>query len=158
MLITRFPIETELADRVGGLLTLVNKIIQPTGATATYTGAIAFAMQALGYTTMTAGVVLDSDLAPINGSLFYSLCDLGEYRLIKTGVSNFTDPNQTLSLERQDWNDVMKRFEARLDALGVQYAAFLNIRRMPTVVGQIRSHFPVPGRRDWGLGHGRSDH
>lgn len=155
--LTRLILETELADRDGGILALVAKPTTPTASPGnpTFTGPLIFAcVRLIPLNPAIPGTMLDSDLAGVDPSLFDPLCDLAEYRIIKTCLLNFTYPNQSVSLERRDFNDLMKRFQDQMMALETQYAALLNIRRTPTQSGRMHQHFPIPGRPGWGIGRG----
>jgi hypothetical protein len=160
--LTRLIIETELFDRTGGLLALVGKPTTPATdpGNPTYTGPIGFSCaRLLGVYPATPGSFLDGDLSGIDPGQFYSLCDVAEYRIINTCLNNFTDPDQAVSQGSQNWNGMMLRFQARMLALEVQYAAILNIRRMPVRIGPMKSHYPTPAHpRHWGIGRGRTDH
>lgn len=156
--ITRLAVETELIDRVGGLLSFVGKSATATGANPNLTGAIAFACQLMDATPTTPGDVTDTDLQAVDPGRFFALCDLAEYRLIKSCLGNFTLTNEAAQDRRQDWATLRAQFAAQMDALGKQYAALLNPRQAPTRVGSGKLHFPVPNTQHWGLGRGRYDH
>lgn len=162
MALTRLILETELAERDGGLLTLVGKDTTPTAdpGNPTYSGPLFFAYNKyLGLVPSTAGTLNDGDLLGADPGLFVPLCDLAEYRIIKSCLLNFTEPNQGVSLGHQDFGSMMDRFQALLLDLEKQYAAILNIRRMPTRSGPMKFRFPTPAHpRRWGIGHGRTDH
>ena len=156
--VTRLAVETELIDRTGGLLSFVGKTATATGSNANLTGPIAFAATHLDVALATPGSVDDTDLSVMDVTQFYTLCDLAEYRLIRSCLGNFVLPNETAQDRQQAWGSLRQQFQAQADDLEKRYAALLNPRRAPTMVGKSHFHFPTPGHRSWGLGHGRSDH
>jgi hypothetical protein len=141
----RIVLEAELIDRTGGLLTLVGKSTEPTGSNPNLTGAIGFGLQHLNVTPLTPGVVTDADIARLDPSLWYTLCDLCEYRILDSCLMNFVVPNQKISLGSQDWGSMMNRFQTRLSELQMLYGGLLSVRKNPTVSGSIRSRYPVGG-------------
>lgn len=156
--VTRLAVETELVDRVGGLLSFTGKTVTATGANPSLTGPIAFAATHLNVALATPGSVDDTDLAVLDVTQFYALCDLAEYRAIRSCLGNFVLPNETAQDRQQAWGSLRQQFQATADDLETRYAGLLNPRRAPTMVGKTNFHFPTPGHAHWGLGRGRSDH
>lgn len=156
--ITRLALETELAERVGGLMTFVGKSASATGSNPSFGSAIGYAAQLNGVTAGTPGVIADSDLAGLATSLFYVLADLAEYRLIVSCLGNYVQPDEQAQDRQQAWGALRKQFQDRADELAKMYKAIINPRQAPTLAGQSHVRFPTPGDPRWALGRGRYDH
>lgn len=145
--ITRIPVEAELVDRNAALLLLVGKSTMADGANPAMTGPIGFSLQCLGITPAIPGVVTDADLAKLDPSQYFILCDLAGYLLLRNCLNGFAQPDQTVGGAKTQFNVMMRRFKAQLDALEKQYEAYLGKYRSMLSVGSIA--LAPPPRDRW---------
>lgn len=124
--ITRQPVEAELVDRYPALFELVGKSTMADGANRATTGPIGFALQLLGVTPAIPGIVSDADLAKLDPSQYFILCDLAGCFLLRNCLNGFAQPDQTTANTKLHFNTMMRRFKSQLDALEKQYASYLN--------------------------------
>jgi hypothetical protein len=150
--ITRLPVEIELVERCSAMLLLVGKSTVADGSNPALGSAIGFAAERLGIRVATPGLVTDADLAALDPSQFHVLCDLAEYRVIRSGLNSFAQPDQSAGQSKIQLNEMMKRFEAQAARLEKMYSGLLSIRRNPVLVGKIQYNHPVPNTPGWGLG------
>jgi hypothetical protein len=158
--ITRLPVEIELVERCSAMLLLVGKSTVTDGSNPALGSAIGFAVERLGIRVATPGLVTDADLAALDPAQFHVLCDLAEYRLIRSGLNSFAQPDQSAGQSKIQLNEMMKRFEAQAARLEKMYGGLLATRKNPVMVGSIRYTHPDPLSRTWGVTPGwyRSDH
>jgi hypothetical protein len=101
-------------------------------------GAIGAALQYLGVTPEIPGVVSDTDLAKIPNSRFYLLCDLAEYRLLKSLLSNFAQPDRSAGSTKTSLNAMIERYRQQMKDHEAQYASYLGKYRATLTAGSIR--------------------
>jgi hypothetical protein len=124
--ITRQPVEAELVDRNAALLLLLGKSTMADGANPSLGGAIAFGLNCLGITPAIPGLVTDADLAKLDPSQYFILCDLAGYLLLRNCLNGFAQPDQSSPNGKRNFNAMMRRFKTQMDALEKQYASYLN--------------------------------
>jgi hypothetical protein len=124
--ITRQPVEAELVDRNAALLLLLGKSTMADGSNGAMTGPIGFALQMLGITPAIPGLVTDADLAKLDPSQYFILCDLASYLLLRNCLNGFAQPDQSSPNGKRNFNAMMRRFKTQMDALEKQYASYLN--------------------------------
>jgi hypothetical protein len=135
--ITRQPVEAELVDRNSALLLLLGKSTMADGQNPSLGGAIAFGLQCLGITPAIPGIVTDADLAKLDPSQYFILCDLAGYLLLRNCLNGFAQPDQSSPNGKQNFNAMMRRFKTQMDAMEKQYASYLGRYRSVLSTGSI---------------------
>jgi hypothetical protein len=136
--ITRLVVETELIDRASALLLLCGKTVLADGENRHLTGPIGYSLSLLGVTPAIPGVVSDDDLALVPVAQYFLLCDLAEYRLIKSLLGSFAQPDQTSGNTKIQLNSLIERYRQQMLGLEQQYAAYLGKYRATLTAGSIR--------------------
>lgn len=152
MAITRLAVETEIVSELGPLLSLAGKTATATGSNADLNGPLAFALQALSITPADPTAVTDADLSNLATTQFVQICEVAEYYAIKKCLNSVVMPNEMAQDRKQDWNDLMKRFQDQLFNLAVQYGYLLNIRRSPVQQGTPPLRWPTPTDTTYAIG------
>jgi hypothetical protein len=152
--ITRLAVEAELVDRDSALLLFAGKGTIADGKNRFLSGPIGFGLQCMGITPASPGTVTDADLANLPASEFYLLCDLAEYRLLKSLLTNVAQPDQTNGNTKAQIDTMMKRFHQQMLDIYNQYRAYLGNDEATLKVGSIRLRPPAP--RYYGFGFSSS--
>jgi hypothetical protein len=153
--ITRIPVEAELVDRNAALLLLLGKSTMADGNNPSLGSAIAFGLNCLGVTTAIPGVVTDADLAKLDPSQYFILCDLAGYLLLRNCLNGFAQPDQSSPNGKRNFNAMMRRFKTQMDAMEKQYASYLGRYRSVLSAGSIAL---APASRDrWDYNRPGSD-
>jgi hypothetical protein len=142
--ITRLVVEAELIDRDSALLLLCGKGVTADGSNRFLTGAIGYSLTLLGVTPAIPGVVSDADLSLVAPAMFYVLCDLAEYRLLKNLLGSFAQPDQTAGNTKILLNKMIDRFHKQMLDLEKQYASYLGRYRAVLSTGSLRVVRPGP--------------
>lgn len=142
--ITRLVVETEIIDRDSALLLLCGKSVTADGNNRHLTGPLGFSLQALGVTPAIPGVVADSDLALVPNAMFYVLCDLAEYRLLRNLLTSFAQPDQSTGNSKISLNSMVDRYRLQMNDLEKQYASYLGRHRAVLTTGSLRVVRPRP--------------
>jgi hypothetical protein len=145
--ITRIPVEAELVDRNAALLLLLGKSTMADGKNPALTGPLGFSLQLLGVTPAIPGVVTDADLAKLDPSQYFILCDLAGYLLLRNCLNGFAQPDQSSPNGKRNFNAMMRRFKTQMDALEKQYASYLGRYRSVLSAGSIA--LAPPSRDRW---------
>jgi hypothetical protein len=148
MTITRLVVEVELIDRDAALLLLCGKSTIADGQNRFLTGALGFALQAIGVTPEIPGVVSDTDLAKVPNSQFFLLCELSDYRLLKNLLNNFAQPDRSAGSTKTSLNAMIERYRQQMKDLETQYASYLSKYKATLTAGSIRVG-PAPRDRGW---------
>jgi hypothetical protein len=158
--ITRIPVEAELVDRNAALLLLLGKSTMADGNNPSLGSAIAFGLNCLGVTTAIPGVVTDADLAKLDPSQYFILCDLAGYLLLRNCLNGFAQPDQSSPNGKRNFNAMMRRFKTQMDAMEKQYASYLGRYRSVLSAGSIAlgpdSRSPA-SRGSWDFNYRGSD-
>lgn len=159
MALTRLAVEREVVSELGPLFVLAGKAGTATGSNPDLNGPIAFAMLALGFTPADPTAVSDADVGMVPTSLFSTFCQLVQYFALKKAINSLVMPNEMAQDRKQDWNEMVRRFQAMLDSLQAQYAGLLQVRVVPTVAGVMPTRFPTPAcPARFAIGGGRIDY
>jgi hypothetical protein len=135
--ITRQPVEAELVDRNSALLLLLGKSTMADGQNPAMTGPLGFSLQMLGVTPAIPGLVTDADLAKLDPSQYFILCDLASCLLLRNCLNGFAQPDQSSPNGKQNFNAMMRRFKTQMDAMEKQYASYLGRYRSVLSTGSI---------------------
>jgi hypothetical protein len=136
--ITRLVVETKLIDRDAALLLLCGKSTMADGQNRFLTDPIETSLQLMGITPEIPGVVSDADLAKLPNSQLSLLCDLAEYRLIKSLLGNFAQPDRSAGSTKTSLNAMKETFRQQMLGLEKRYAAYLDKYRATLTAGSIR--------------------
>jgi hypothetical protein len=153
--ITRQPVEAELVDRNSALLILLGKSTMADGQNPAMTGPLGFSLQMLGVTPAIPGTVTDADLAKLDPSQYFILCDLAGYLLLRNCLNGFAQPDQSSPNGKQNFNAMMRRFKTQMDAMEKQYASYLGRYRSVLSSGSIA--LGPPSRNYWNYNRSGSD-
>jgi hypothetical protein len=115
---TRADVESELIDRCGALLSLVN--VDGTtvnGTNASLAGPIREGLLSLGLAPASFATVTDADLAPATADQWDQLLDVAELRTLRNVSAAYTKVDQRVSLGEQKLSQLGDRLDVRIAEL-----------------------------------------
>lgn len=114
---TKADFDTELVDRTQGYLAYFNLSVAVDGTNPFTKGPIGWAFQVIDRTPLTGVYPADSDLALLDSFLYFEMCDLAEYRLLKNIFTKMVQNRVQVGVNSIYYSDLRNSLETRIQEL-----------------------------------------